>query len=150
MSTEPLVVEFEVAAAPEQAFDAWTRRCATWWPASHTVGGDPSAITFEPRPGGRIFERSGDREADWGTVLEWDPPARLRYLWHLFFDAAEATEVEVRFTPVPGGTVVRLEQSGWERLGDVGARRERTSGVWALIGEAFAEACRPAEPESRS
>lgn len=53
---EPLVVEFEVDAPVAHAFDVWTRRCATWWPAGHTVSGDPSAITFEPSPGGRIVE----------------------------------------------------------------------------------------------
>lgn len=45
MTIAPLIVEFEVAVPPAQAFDAWTSRCATWWPAAHTISGAPAAIT---------------------------------------------------------------------------------------------------------
>jgi uncharacterized protein YndB with AHSA1/START domain len=149
MSADPLVVEFEVGVAPAQAFDVWTRRCATWWPSSHTVSGDPSAITFEPRSGGRIVEHAaGGGEHDWGKVLDWEPPTRLRYLWHLFFDPREATEIEVTFTPMQGRTAVRLEQRGWERLGDAGpSRRTRTQQVWTALSASFTRAC-DASPQS--
>lgn len=131
----PLVVEFEVAAPPEHAFDTWVADTSRWWPTGHTMSGDPAAIVFEPRPGGRIFERDGaGNELPWGEVLAWDPPHRVRYLWHLFFARAEATEVEVTFTPAAGGTAVRLVQSGFEALGDAGpARRERTVQGWAAV-----------------
>lgn len=144
MSPEPLVIEFEVQVSPEHAFDVWTQRCATWWPASHTISGDPAAIIFEPRPGGRILERAPSGALhEWGSVLHWEPPLRLRYRWHLFFDVSEATDVEVTFTLAGNGTPVRLEQSGWERLGGAGpARRERTGQAWAAIGPSFAAACR--------
>ena len=110
----------------------WTRRCSTWWPPAHTVSGDPAAITFESHAGGRIMERGRDgAEHDWGRVLDWEPPTRLRYLWHLFFDPREATEVELTFTAVPAGTAVRLEQRGWDKLGEAASpRRERTGQVW--------------------
>jgi uncharacterized protein YndB with AHSA1/START domain len=135
MMVEPLVVEFEVGVPPDQAFDTWTRRCATWWPASHTICREPAAITFEPHSGGRIVERAPDgAEHDWGTILDWEPPERLRYRWHLFFDPSEATEVEVTFIASDAGTAVRLEQRGWERLGDAGpTRRDRTGQSWAAI-----------------
>ncbi len=144
MTLEPLVVEFEVGVAPAQAFDAWTRRCATWWPPSHTVCRAPAAITFEPRRGGRIVERAPDgSEHEWGTILDWEPPTRLRYLWHLFFDPSEATEVEVTFIARDTGTGVRLEQRGFERLGDAGPpRRDRTGQAWAAIAERFVAALR--------
>lgn len=143
MSVEPLVVEFDVAVSPDHAFETWTRRCAVWWPPAHTVSGDPSAITLEAHPGGRIFERARDgTEHEWGVILDWDPPGRLRYRWHLFFDPSEATEVEVTFTPAPTGTAVRLEQRGWERLGDAGPpRRSKTETVWQRLAVAFAAAC---------
>jgi uncharacterized protein YndB with AHSA1/START domain len=75
-------------------------------------------VTFEPRPGGRIFERtrSGD-EHDWGEVVEWEPPHRLAYLWHLRQDRADATHVEISFAPAAEGTEVTILHSGWERLG---------------------------------
>ncbi len=142
MTLDPLVMSFEVGIPPPQAFDAWTARCATWWPPSHTVSGKPTAITFEPRCGGRIVEHAPDGgEHLWGEILDWEPPARLRYLWHLFFDPSEATEVEVTFSPVEGGTAVRLEQRGWEQLGDAGPpRRERTHKAWTTIAARYAAA----------
>jgi uncharacterized protein YndB with AHSA1/START domain len=141
MTPEPLVVEFEVGVEPPQAFDTWTERCAMWWPKSHTISGDPAAITFEARPGGRIVERApGGDEHAWGEVLDWDRPDRLRYLWHLFFDRSEATEVEVTFRPSGAGTAVRLEQRGFERLGEAGPpRRERTQQAWGAITARYAE-----------
>jgi uncharacterized protein YndB with AHSA1/START domain len=139
MSVDPLVIEFEVGVPPAQAFETWTRRCTTWWPSSHTISRGPAAITFEPRAGGRIVERAPDgTEHPWGTILDWEPPVRLRYLWHLFFDPGEATEVVVTFTAREAGTAVRLEQRGWERLGDAGPpRRDRTRQAWATITARF-------------
>ena len=143
MSAEPLVIEFEVGVSPQQAFETWTERCATWWPASHTVSGDPAAITFEPHPEGRIFEHDATgAEHDWGRVLEWQPPARLRYRWHLFFDPSEATEVEVTFTPRGEHTAVRLEQRGFDQLGQAATpRRAKTALAWGSLTAAFAQAC---------
>ena len=141
MSGDPLVVEFEVGVPPAQAFDVWTRRCATWWPRSHTMSGDPSAITFEPRPGGRIVERAPGGDHEWGEVIAWEPPDRLSCLWHPFFDRAEATEVDITFRAVASGTAVRIEQRGFERLGDAGPpRRARTHQAWSAVTEAFARA----------
>jgi uncharacterized protein YndB with AHSA1/START domain len=151
----PLVVEFEVRAGLEHAFEMWTGRVGLWWPASHTVSGSPEAIVFEPHPGGRIFERTADGvEHPWGEVLDWEPPRRLRYRWHLFFEPSQATEVEVVFTRL-GGTGgntgedtggehvgVRIVQRGWERLGAAGAlRRTRTGYAWAAITPLYARAC---------
>lgn len=141
---DPLVVEFEVAAPREHAFAIWTERCATWWPPDHTLTRNPDAIIFEPHAGGRIFERAASgTEHEWGTILEWNPPERLTYSWHLFFDPSEATQIEVTFRSTgPATTLVRMEQRGWERLGDAGPpRRARTGQVWTQIGRLFSEAC---------
>ena len=131
----PLVVEVDVAAEPEHAFALWVERTALWWPAGHTHSGDPAAIVFEPRPGGRIFERAGDgTEHPWGEVVAVVRPRLIRYWWHLFFERAEATLVEVTFEPTGAGTRVRLIQTGWGGLGDQGpVRRDRTGQAWAHI-----------------
>ncbi len=152
MSADPLEIEFHVGVAPAHAFDAWTTRCGTWWPPAHTISGDPLAITFEPRSGGRIVEHARDgAEHDWGTVLDWQPPSRLRYKWHLFFDAGEATEIEVTFTALSGGTAVRLRQSGWDRLGEVGEKRRiKTHEVWGRLTAAFIRGCETDEPAGRA
>jgi len=131
---EPIVVEFEVDASPAHAFDVWTTRPTLWWPRSHTVTQDPDLIVvFEPFPGGRVYERGSDgSEHEWGEILVWDPPARVGYLWHLFFDRTEATEITVTFTGTATGSRVKLVQTGFERLGDeVGPdRRTRTNRAW--------------------
>ena len=88
---------------------------------------------FEPRAGGRIFERApGGEEHDWGRVVAWEPPRRLVYTWHLRQDRADATEVEISFAPAESGCVVRIEHRGWERLGARGdGLRERNVRGWA-------------------
>jgi uncharacterized protein YndB with AHSA1/START domain len=131
----PLVVEFEVAVPPAHAFDTWVADTRRWWPSGHTMSDSCTAIVFEPHAGGRIFERDADgTELPWGEVLHWEPPHRVRYLWHLFFPRAEATEVDVTFTPTKTGTTVRLEQTGWDALGEAGpARRGRTVQGWAAV-----------------
>ena len=142
--TDPLVIEFEVAAPREHAFTIWTERCLMWWPADHTLTRNPAEIVFEPHTGGRIFERASDgTEHDWGVIVEWNPPEGLTYSWHLFFDPSEATEITVTFRATgPAATTVRLEQRGWERLGDAGApRRTRTGQVWTQLSRRFSEAC---------
>jgi len=142
--TRPLIVEFEVAAGLDHAFATWTERCASWWPSAHTISRGPAAILLEPRAGGRIFERAPDgTEHDWGSVVEWEPPRRIAYRWHLFFDPSEATDLQVTFRPAGAGRiVVRIAQSGWERLGDAGpARRTRTGQVWQELTGAFRTAC---------
>lgn len=142
----PLVVEFTVDAPPDHAFTTFTARTALWWPKGHTITGDPSAIVIEPRVGGRLFELGPDgREHTWGEVVAWDPPTRLAFLWHLFFDRSQATHVDVQFGPRGDDTsAVRLVQSGWEALGDDGPpRRERTAAGWAAVTRPYRDLLTP-------
>jgi len=132
---DPIRLEFEVACPVEHAFATWTERISIWWPASHTVSAVAGLqVLFEPRVGGRIFERTpaGD-EFEWGEVTAWEPPERLGYLWHLRADPADATEVDIRFVPIDGArTRVEIEHRGWERLGSVGTeRRDADRAGWA-------------------
>ncbi len=141
---EPLVVEFTVQTDQQRAFDLWANRTGIWWPPGHRMAGDDSEIVFEGHAGGRIYERGSDGvEHGWGEVLEWEPPLRLRYLWHIFFERAEATTVEVRFDAgSASSTTVTITQTGFERLGDAGpARRERTGNAWAAITAPYVAAC---------
>ena len=144
---EPLRLSFAVACPVEHAWATWTERTALWWPPGHTVTGEAGLeIVLEPRPGGRIFERTKEgREEDWGEILAWDPPRRLTYLWHLRADRADATEVEIAFTEDAeheGSTRVDIEHRGWERLGARGTeRRERNQRGWQGVLPAFEAAC---------
>lgn len=146
----PLVVEFEVAAPRAHAFDLWVRRTELWWPASHTMSGRPDRIVFEPEVGGQIFEQAADgTRHPWGEIVLFDPPRRIRYRWHPFFDPSEATVVDVRFDETPTGTLVHLEQTGWDALGPQGPpRRQRTAGAWAAITERYRRQLDPDPPSS--
>lgn len=145
----PLEVDLVVAGPPAHAFELWTARTALWWPASHTISGDPARIVFETAAGGRIYEQGPDgAEHPWGEIVTFEPPRRISYWWHLFFDRAEATLVEVSFDPVPDGTRVRLVQTGWEALGDQGRpRRERTAMAWGHITNLLRQAAIGAPPD---
>ncbi len=65
---EPLRLQFTVACPAERAFALWAEETTRWWPHGHSVSGAPGlTVTFEPRAGGRIFERTPDgAEHDWG------------------------------------------------------------------------------------
>ena len=134
---EPIRLTFEVDAAPEHAFDTWTRGIDTWWPADHTVTGEPRpAVVLEPRLGGRLYERAPDgTEHEWGEVTVWERPHRFGYLWHLRRDRADATDVQIRFTASGAGrTRIEIVHTGWERLGSGGQDwRDRNLGGWSSL-----------------
>lgn len=114
---EPIRVTIDVACEPEHAFRTWTSRASAWWPPDHTASHEQDAeIVFEPRVGGRIFERTATgQEIEWGQVTDWDPPRRLRYQWHIAADPADATEVEIVFRELEASltTVEDNPVKGW-------------------------------------
>jgi uncharacterized protein YndB with AHSA1/START domain len=140
-----------VQAPPERAFEVFTAGFSTWWPIeSHHIGDKLAVeVVIEPLAGGRWFERDADGgECDWGFVTVWEPPHRVLLAWHLTPeydfdpDPAKATEVEVRFTPSAGGTLVELEHRGFERHGGTGiTMREKVSaeGGWAELMDLYAK-----------
>jgi uncharacterized protein YndB with AHSA1/START domain len=141
-----------VNATPDRAFEVFTAGFNTWWPIeSHHIGEKMAVeVVMEPRAGGRWFERDADGgECEWGFVTEWDPPERVVLAWHLTPeyesdpDPDRASEIEVRFTPQDGGTLVELEHRGFEKHAETGARiRETVSGPggWTELIELYAKA----------
>lgn len=88
VSIEPVVKTITVACSPEEAFRYFTADFSMWWPAAtHSVVGyasefkdKPAAVIFEPRVGGRIFERTrSGEEYLWGSLLAWGPPALVAF-----------------------------------------------------------------------
>ena len=135
---KPLVTELSLACPPDHAFSVWAERTSLWWPASHSVSGAPEAVVFEPRAGGRIFERApGGTEHEWGEVIAWEPPRRLVYSWHLRQDRADATLVEISFAPSDDGTAVTIVHSDWQKLG----QRQRNERGWSGLLPHFVAAC---------
>jgi uncharacterized protein YndB with AHSA1/START domain len=139
---DTLVVEFVVRAPVAHAFRVWTERAALWWPKGHTLSGDPASIVFEPGVGGRIVERGRDgSEHEWGEITAWDEPRAVGFLWVHAFDRSQATRVLLTFAESGSATQVRLEQSGFAALGEVGVvRRERTWSSWGVVTSSFVQA----------
>jgi uncharacterized protein YndB with AHSA1/START domain len=137
-----------VACDPEAAFAVFTERIGEWWPLpTHSIsnerhGAPAVGVAIEPRVGGRLFETAPTgEEHPWGEVRVWEPPHRLAYSWVVGRDDDLATEVEITFTAVEGGTRVTVEHSGWEIWA------ERTDEVrasyddgWGTVLGAYAEA----------
>ena len=92
--------------------------------------------------------KSGDHCHEIGLV-QVEPPPRLRILWQIAHDRtsqpdpAQASEIEVAFTPAPSGrTEVQLTHDAFERCGEAGAdyRAEMAPDYgWPLILARFAE-----------
>lgn len=127
-----------VAAAPERAFDVFTKQMGAWWPlTTHKIGKvDAKDAIIEPKVGGRWFERGVDgSECVWGHVEAWDPPNRVVLTWEIDadwnHDAKLRTEVEVRFTRDNGGTRVEVEHRMLEAFGP---RAQEMKGIFDSEG----------------
>ena len=125
---------------PEEAFDLFTARIASWWPVrTHSYGGDDvKSVVLEPRVGGRLYEVTADGEQDWGTVLAWEPPTRLLLDWQI--GEACGTEVEVTFAPEGTGARVVLEHRGFSASDP----RDRYAGGWDVVLGTFVESSKKA------
>jgi uncharacterized protein YndB with AHSA1/START domain len=140
---EPIRLTLELACSAEHAFTVWTSKIDSWWPADHTVSGDPQSVVLEPFVGGRIYETTDDgSQHEWGEIVEWEPPRRFAYLWHLRSRREDATDVDVRFLEVDESTSrVDIVHSGWERLGaEAQTWRDRNNGGWSTLLPHFVEA----------
>jgi uncharacterized protein YndB with AHSA1/START domain len=122
----PVRQEIVVKAPIERAFEVFTSDMGSWWPPEHHIlEGELAEMVFEPRVGGRIYDRSTDgNECAWSRVLAYEPPTRLVFSWDISLewkveaDAARTSEVEVRFSAVgPEQTRVVLEHRNIERHG---------------------------------
>ena len=124
----PVQQSITVNATREHAFTVFTEGFDRWWPRTHHIGKSPmKEATIEGRTGGRCYTTQVDgTECDWGRVLEWEPPNRLLLAWMITHewgyepDVTKASEVEITFTPVAGGTRVDLEHRHFERMGPGG------------------------------
>src|SRR3954466_7752698 len=138
-----------VNASQQRAFEVFTQGFDGWWPRSHHIGKSPmKQAIIETRVGGRCYTTQEDgTECDWGQILAWDPPQRFVMAWQITPewgyqpDLTRASEVEIRFTPLPGGaTRVDLEHRHFERMGPGGeTMRVGVSGTggWSTLLDQF-------------
>ena len=116
-----------VEAPIERAFRVFVDDFDQIKPPEHNLLGVERAETvFEPRAGGRVFDRGVDgSECHWARVITYEPPDRVVLGWHIDgrwqieTDPARTSEVEVRFI-ADGAERTReeLEHRGFERHGD--------------------------------
>jgi uncharacterized protein YndB with AHSA1/START domain len=142
-----IVVEVTI----EEAFRAFTADFDRVKPREHNMLGVEIAETvFEPRVGGRVYDRGADgRECQWGRVLAFEPPNRVVFSWDISpqwqieSDLEKTSEVEVRFiAESTQRTRVELEHRnldrhgpGWEGLREgVGGE-----GGWPLYLQRFGD-----------
>lgn len=128
-------------------FRIWTEQVQTWWPAGHSLSGDPQTQVFiEGGVGGRLYERTSDStEYDWGEIIVWDPPHHLAHTWRLGSSGGPPSRVDVRFTPLDETcTQVQVEHRGPEFIGDLWfTNKLRYSAAWDRVLLAFSTLSQP-------
>jgi uncharacterized protein YndB with AHSA1/START domain len=144
--------EVVVDAPADRAFRLFTERFDRIKPREHNMlDVDIAESVFEPRAGGRVYDRGVDgRECQWGRVLAFEPPDRILFSWdinpswQIETDLAKTSEVEVRFlADGPDRTRVELEHrhldrhgNGWESMRE-GVRADQG---WPLYLQRFSAA----------
>jgi uncharacterized protein YndB with AHSA1/START domain len=116
-----------VDAPVDRAFRVFTEQFDKVKPREHNMlAVDVAQTVFEPRVGGRIYDRGVDgSECQWARVLAFEPPDRIVFSWDISpqwqieSDPEKASEVEVRFlADGPDRTRVELEHRHLDRHGD--------------------------------
>jgi uncharacterized protein YndB with AHSA1/START domain len=143
-----------VEAPIERAFRVFTEDFDKVKPREHNLlGVDIAETVFEPREGGRIYDRGVDgSECQWARVLAYEPPERVVFSWDISpqwqieTDPERTSEVEVRFiSETPERTRVELQHRNLDRHG-AGWEGEReavgSEEGWPLYLQRFAEALR--------
>lgn len=143
--------EITVDAPIDRAFAVFTEDFGSFKPREHNLlAVDIAETVFEPRPGGRLYDRGIDgSECSWARVLAYEPPDRvviswdISPRWEIETDLGRTSEVEIRFiAETPDRTRVELEHrhldrhlDGWEAV------REGVDGDqgWPLYLRRYAE-----------
>ena len=141
-----------VNAPIERAFEVFTTKFDRIKPREHNMlGVDIAESVFEPRAGGRVYDRGVDgSECQWARVLAYEPPERIVFTWEISpywqieTDLDKASEVEVRFIAESlTRTRVELEHRNLDRHGDGWeglAEGVRGGDGWPLYLSRFADA----------
>ena len=143
--------EIVVHAPIARAFSVFTDDFGSFKPPEHNMLGVEIAETvFEPRAGGKLYDRGIDgSECHWARVLAYEPPDRvviswdINPQWQIETDPAKTSEVEVKFiAEAPDRTRVQLEHRNLDRhLEGREAVREGvdSEGGWPMYLQRFAE-----------
>jgi uncharacterized protein YndB with AHSA1/START domain len=136
----PVRKSVHVAVPPAEAFRVFTADIDRWWPKEHGLDGPVIRSFIEPFTGGRWYAQyQNGGEISNGHVLAWEPPSRVMFSWEISSewksdpDSSVASEVEVRFHPQDGGTLVELEHRRFQRMAGGDKMRAAVDGGWSKI-----------------
>src|SRR5713101_3694228 len=116
-----------VDAPLARAFKVFTEDFGSFKPPEHNMLGVEIAETvFEPRVGGRLYDRGVDGSTcNWARVLIYEPPNRvvlswdISPTWQIETDPTKTSEWEVRFSAETSErTRVDIEHRNLDRHGD--------------------------------
>jgi uncharacterized protein YndB with AHSA1/START domain len=115
--------EVVVEATPEEAFAIFTDEIGLWWRRDTPYWNDRErglTIRIEAGVGGRfleVYDLESGSGLEVGRVTAWEPGSRLGLTWtQVGWPEGVSTDLDVTFEPADGGTLVRLEQTGFERV----------------------------------
>jgi uncharacterized protein YndB with AHSA1/START domain len=139
--------EVHVEASPDDAFRIFTEETGLWWRRATRYWNDAErglSVRIEPGVGGRfveVYDLDTGEGFEVGRITAWEPGRRFAMTWtQAGWPAQVSTDIEITFTPAGDGTLVRLEQTGFERVGPEGAElRDGYSGGWKEVLGWFAE-----------
>ena len=138
-----------VSWSQEAAFRRFTVDFASWWPWRPT----PSAASrsrgwsSSREVGGRIFEEHADgRRFQWGGVLEWDPPPRVKFTFH---PLARARPPRRTWRSASSPRQRHPARAGRHQVGELGCRAHRArQGLPRGLGLCAERVGRPAHATS--
>ena len=102
------------------------------------------SVRIEPELGGRfieVYDLDTGTGYEVGRVTAWEPGVRLALTWtQIGWPDGVATDLEITFEPARDGTLVRLAQTGFERVGPEAERfRDGYALGWQEVLGWFAE-----------
>jgi activator of HSP90 ATPase len=139
--------EVVVDATPEEAFRIFSEDIGFWWRRNTPYWNDRERGLFlriEPGVGGRfleVYDADAGTGFELGRVTVWEPGERLGLTWtQASWPDGVFTDIEINFEPAAEGTLVRLEHTGFERVGrEAETSRDRYDGGWKTVLGWFAE-----------
>jgi activator of Hsp90 ATPase-like protein len=141
-STAAITHECSLRCSAEDAFSAYAGRIGEWWDPRYTANAQTlTAVTIEPRVGGRVYATHSDMgEHDWGEVTVWEPSRRLVHTFTLAQDPEQPSEVAAEFVSAEGqgeasaGCTIRFAHGGWT---NANAAARTKFGDWQIMLDRF-------------
>jgi uncharacterized protein YndB with AHSA1/START domain len=138
--------EVLVDAEPDDAFRMFTDEIGLWWRRDTPYWNDRErglTVRIEPGVGGRfieVYDLESGASMEVGRVTAWEPGTRLALTWtQVGWPEGVFTDIEVSFEPAHGGTRVRLEHTGFDRVADGSSFQAGYDGGWKEVLGWFAE-----------